>query len=143
MPLSIDPDSFVWVSLATDKAKPEAARPAFKCKFLTVRENLRARALYEDAIKLGETDDAGYVGKILDGILIGVGAWRNLPGEFSRDALQDVLSFQELTELFWLTITETRAVAAELFRSASAPPPASVDSVPTVAAASAPTNPAN
>jgi hypothetical protein len=78
MPLSIDPEATVWTSLITDRAKPEASRPAFECKFLSVRENQQVRRIYDQAVADVAGDDDAYAAKLLDAIMVGVIGWRNI-----------------------------------------------------------------
>lgn len=147
MPLSIDPSASLWLSLATDRDKPEATRPAFRCQFLTVRQRLQMDRLYAEAVAGLESEGPGggsiaYANDIAQALAIAVIDWRNLRTPFSEDAFHDVLTFEEMAELFWLCINESSAKARELFRCASASRSATEASARNAGAENAMTSPA-
>jgi hypothetical protein len=137
MPLSIDPEETVVVVLDSDKAKPEATRPGFRFKFLSVREFRRVRSIVEDAERLdeaGKRDEAQ--DKLVEAVAVG---WRgavNLPAVTSAESLIDALTPSELWELASYSAEVTLGELGRR-RSESPPPTPPVASPETAAGDSA------
>lgn len=97
MPIALEPDERRVVWLATDAEKPIESRPVFVCAAPSRRKMIeygRIRKLYAET-----TDDGSFFELILDAILLGVTGWKNIPVEFGREAMIDLLTEGELIEL--------------------------------------------
>jgi hypothetical protein len=103
VPLSTDPDDLIPFSLTLDEQRPEATRPVFLLRFLSVRQLLKARRLYDEFV--AETDGDRENAKLNELLALGVGGWRNIPADFDAakpgEALdaKDVLTAGEKAEL--------------------------------------------
>lgn len=141
MPISLDPQATVDVSLESDAGKPPDARPTFLCRFLTVKAHLRVGKLLRDAAGAGEADKAN--GLLTEALSLCVAGWRNMGGhgDYSPDKLDEVLTVSEKWEL--AAAASTAPTLSEQDRKGSASPSeaGTVDSA-TVPTASAPPEPA-
>jgi hypothetical protein len=131
MPLALDPEQTVPISLEVDKAKPDATRPAFLCRFLTKRKMTRVLDLLKQA---QATDDYDAAHKVIDEALnVGIVGWRNIaadgkPIPFAPDAYDEVLTGTEKFELAQKQISETRLAEHERKNSSSPAPTAQAGS---------------
>lgn len=104
MPRSLDPSSRLTLVLSCDVDKPRAEQPRIYARTLTVnqqRQLLRAMQDMQEASAERKIDAA------LDAAMICLTGWENMvspdSGEaipFSREAIGDVLSLDELGEVF-------------------------------------------
>jgi len=90
MPLALDPNSSVWLSVESDMSKPESERPAFQVRILSMRQQLD---LQEEIKRKDEvcTQLAKYV--------IG---WRNMGRDFipgDAEQFMDIFDRDEAAEL--------------------------------------------
>jgi hypothetical protein len=99
MPVALEPDREFWVSLESDKDRPDDVRPAFCCRAQSMRGQLR---ISETIDKLKDSPSTaalfGTLSEALSGVVTG---WRNMPVEYSPDAWLDVLQAAEAIELLY------------------------------------------
>lgn len=102
MPRSLDPSSRLTMVLACDVDKPKETQPRIFARTLTLNQNRKLIAAMERmrADSAGDKIDAG-----LDAAEICLTGWENMIGSdgkeipFGREAIGDVLSIEELTEV--------------------------------------------
>jgi hypothetical protein len=105
MPLFLEPDQRFSVSLECDRDKPAETRPTFFAKSQTMRNQRKVGevldSIYADpAPDIDEMFTAAC--DMLATVLVG---WKNMGGiEYSREALEDVLTFTEARELLRLVM---------------------------------------
>ena len=142
MPLSTDPDDLIPFSLTLDEQRPEARRPVFLLRFLTVKQLLKVKRLYDDV--LAEADDEKSSALLTEILNIGVAGWRNLPIEFPDTdpggALDEVLTAGEKAELARAVGIKPRLTEHDRKNSGSRSSSSTESSVP-AAPTSAETNP--
>ncbi len=97
MPVFLEPGQSFAVVLNCDKDKPAATRPEFFVKSQSMR-GMRKIAAFLDRDKSGETFDE-IVDKTLSQLMEHVVGWRNIDKPFSRESLEDVLTYNEASEL--------------------------------------------
>lgn len=139
MPVATDPNEIRWHSLAFDKKFPEETRPAFKLTGgFTRRVRLRFNQLLDE---FGSAkDDEAAMAIAFKSIELGVSGWKNLPGEYSIQALEEVLSDGEIMELAW-GWPEAWRVTGDDSKNLSSPLQSEAEqSVPNAVAGNAPTN---
>ena len=102
MPKSLDPSSRLTLVLACDAEKPEATQPRIFAKTLTLNQQRKMMTAMEglQSGSAGEKIDAA-----LDAAMLCLTGWENMKdmesGElipFSREAIADVLSLEEIVE---------------------------------------------
>ncbi len=137
MPLALEPDQTIEISLKIDETKPPETRPAFIVRFMSSRDRRRVREQI-DAAMAADNDEAAEQA-IRTALQIGLTSWLRLktPGgdniPYDPDRLPDLLTDLEMWELVGLLLEKTRL--AELDRKNSGSPSAAVPaaSVQTVA----------
>ena len=124
MPIGISPDQTYPVYLRTDCDKPEAERPAFLFRYLTVR---KAREVDDLMRRISEVVDRKDEGRLdmLDGLAaqvmaISLAGWRNIRAPYSLEALDDVVTWGEKWELIFAFRGAGQLAEADLKKSASA-----------------------
>ena len=95
MPISLDPNGYVWTWLERDKDIPHDKRPAFKTRAFSMRDEDEWREKY-DALLL-RTDLKR--GEVVDLLLTRVTDWRHFPEPLSADTVMKYLSAVELWEM--------------------------------------------
>lgn len=113
MPRSLDPNSKLTFVLACDADKPKETQPRIFARTLTLNQQ---RKLMSAMTRLQTGDDANTkIDAGLDAAEVCLVGWENMTdphtGEaiaFSRDAIGDVLSIDELVEVFEAVIGFTR-----------------------------------
>ena len=106
MPLKLEPGQTFDVYLKTDAEKPPETRPTFMVNVVSVRDSRNIANAIEQLTDLNnlDTTDQFYDG-LLDLAEKHVAGWRNMGQEFSREALQDLLTYLELRELLnWIQL---------------------------------------
>ena len=116
MPRSLDPSSRLTMVLACDVDKPRETQPRIFARTLTLNQqrNLMAAMSRMQTASAGEKIDAA-----LDAAELCLTGWENMTGQngeaiqFSRDAIGDVLSMEELAEVFSAVSGAGKASASE------------------------------
>lgn len=103
MPRSLDPSSRITIVLAGDADKLRETQPRIFARTLTINQQRKLMA----AMGRMKTDPEYKIDAALDAAEICLVGWENMTDpatgsqiEFSRDAIGDVLSFEELCEVF-------------------------------------------
>lgn len=95
MPLSFDPECYVWTWLDKDAESPHESRPVFKTKPFTIRGENQYFADYTDLIRKENLTRAD----VVSFLLTRVSDWKNFPEPFSAEAIENQLSSQELWQM--------------------------------------------
>lgn len=102
MPVFLEPDQKFPIVLASDKDKPIELRPTFFAKSQSMRGQRRIAAVLDRLTEDKEVtasqlfDD---VVEALGNVLVG---WQNMGRPYTKEALEDVLSYTEARELLRL-----------------------------------------
>lgn len=151
MPLILDPDFVVEVTLPTDAARPKERRPVFLCRPLTSRQAINRRRLHKASYEAYRAENEAEGDKLrLEALGLSLVDWRNFidgngsPIAFDLQRLPDLLTEKELFSLCELAASEVEAKEADFFRSASPSPSPAAGSAPTAEAAGVtPSKPGN
>jgi hypothetical protein len=145
MPLGLDPDATINVSLKSDMQKPEDVRPAFAVRFPTPRRVRAMTAILKEIEMLPKSGAENWseiaLAKMREVFQLSVTGWSNMIEDgvfipFSIDALTDTLSFKEQWELSQDCLYEPRVREADFFNSGSQPALAAGESAKNAEAAS-------
>lgn len=133
MPIACDPEMTVWISLRTDEAKPEATRPAWRCRYPSERQRQRILSAIEAATGLhGDAAASVELAAICQVCIVDC---RNVVDEAGQPVgwpgALGVLTFRELVELAYAQIGATAVAEADLKKSASGSSSASASSATT------------
>lgn len=115
MPIALEPNQSFDVVLPSDKDKPAESRPTFIARTQSMRGQRQTLKAIDDSVDTKNEDlTHELMFKIvldeLERVLVG---WRNMgERDFSRDALEDVLSFREARELLMM-VAHNQAVQPE------------------------------
>ena len=116
MPRSLDPASRLTMVLACDVDKPRETQPRIFARTLTLNQQRKLMA----AMGRMQTASAGEkIDAALDAAELCLTGWENMTGQngeaiqFSRDAIGDVLSMEELAEVFSAVSGAGKASASE------------------------------
>lgn len=97
MPKSLEPNSRLVFVLACDADKPKETQPRIFGKSLTISGQRKLMGLLS---KMQSGDRDAMIDAALDAAELCLTGWENMNGiEFSRDAIEQVLSLEELTEI--------------------------------------------
>ena len=116
MPLALDPESSVWVSLRSDEEKPDDIRPEFRVKVQAMRGQL-ALMEFVDSLKAVDTQ-ADLCQRLTAKLSELVVETRNMGGL----PLEDVLTDTEAIELIYAIRDAGRVSANQKKKSESQPP---------------------
>lgn len=94
---AIDPEQVFELSLKDDELKPADIRPTFICRFLPYRKWLTFEKIIVDAAK--ESDAEKKWELWIKAATMVITNWKNVPVEYSPEALADVLTPYEIMEL--------------------------------------------
>ena len=124
MPRSLDPSSKLTMVLACDVDK--TPQPKIFAKTPTLNQQRKLVALLESlrSGKVAESMDA-----LLDAAAECFTGWEHIPFEFSRDAIGDVLTMDELVEAFSFIATASMSTVEDKKKSESQPSCDAVNSV--------------
>ena len=131
--IACDPKATFWLSLRGDSDMPEDKRPAFQCRFLSVRKAHQLSAARDSVVGKSYRDAEPILLGALRAVVID---GRNLvdedgqPMAFSADALA-ALTFDEIIELVHRIPLESEASEIDLKKSASPAPSQPESSAPT------------
>jgi len=125
MPKSLEPNSRITMVLACDVDKPVETQPQIFARTLTLnqqRKMMRAMRAMKDSGR----DPDKMIDAALDAAEICLTGWKNMidpdSGEsiaFSREAIGDVLSLEEMTEVFDAVIESGKASPGDQKKSES------------------------
>ena len=116
MPKSLDPSSRLTMVLACDLDKPRETQPRIFARTLTLNQQRKLMAAMD---RMRNTAD-GKIDAALDAAEVCLSGWENMidpaTGQaivFSRESIGDVLSIDELAEVFGAVMTAGSASASE------------------------------
>lgn len=115
MPRSLDPNSRITMVLACDVDKPRESQPRIFAKTPTLNQQRKLIALV-DSFKDGG-NFADKIDAILDTAASMLTGWENIPLEFSRDTIGDVLSLEEIVEVLSYLISASQPTADDKKKS--------------------------
>lgn len=98
MPILLEPGQTFPIWLESDKDKPEATRPTFEAKAQSMRGQRKVLEVVDMLFKPGVTVDEVF-DSARDCLASCLAGWRNMPEAFSVDAIEDLLTFEEIREL--------------------------------------------
>jgi len=116
MPRSLDPSSRLTMVLACDVDKPRETQPRIFARTLTLNQQRKLMAAMS-RMQTASADEK--IEAALDAAEICLTGWENMTGQngesikFSRDAIGDVLSMEELAEVFAAVSSSGRASVSE------------------------------
>lgn len=111
MPICLEPGVELTVSLASDEHKPLESRPVFVVKAQSARQTRRLGSLLDQLAEKANCESLHDEAITeLQNVVVG---WRNIPVEFSKDAMWDVLHIQEVIEILRRTLWTSRVDADE------------------------------
>lgn len=112
MPRSLDPNSKLTMVLACDVDK--TPQPKIFAKSPTLNQQRKLVSL------LSSLDSGGLVEKfdaILDAAAVCLTGWENIPVEFSRESIGDVLSLEEIVEVLSFLVSSSTATVDDKKKS--------------------------
>jgi hypothetical protein len=122
MPKSLDPNSKLTFVLACDVDKPIETQPRIFARVLTINQQRKLVASMQSMRSDGDT--AATFEAALDAAEICLVGWQNMidpatgePIPFSRDTIGDVLTVDELVEVFDAVIGSTKPSAGDQKKS--------------------------
>jgi hypothetical protein len=116
MPRSLDPNSKLTLVLACDVDR--TPQPKIFAKPTTLNQQRKIIGLLESLQTGGLAEKFDAITDAAAGSLIG---WENIPVEFSRDTIGDVLSLEELCEVLMFLVGGASATADDKKKSESQP----------------------
>lgn len=124
MPRSLDPSSRLTLVLACDVDKPREQQPRFYARCLTLNQQRQLLTTVE--AMQAATSPTAKMDAALDAAALCIVGWENMtdpatgqPLTFSREAIGDVLSMQELAEVFDAVTTASTTTADDKKKSES------------------------
>lgn len=124
MPRSLDPSSRLTMVLACDVDKPRETQPRIFARTLTLNQQRKLMAAMS-RMQTASADEK--IDAALDAAELCLTGWENMTGQngeaikFSRDAIGDVLSMEELAEVFSAVSSSGKASVSEKKESESPP----------------------
>jgi len=117
MPLALDPFETFEISLLSDKDKPEADRPMFRFRYLSLRE-WRKNAPLSEISDVEEISSPKAVGEVLIAIRENLLDWRvndpsGQPIPYNTEELDRILTLWEVWELFHLSRRQSKLSVTE------------------------------
>lgn len=132
MPKSLDTSDRIVFVLASDADKPKDVQPRLVGQVLTLG---RQRKLMAAIRKMESAKDAeSQVEAALDAVEVCLSGWENFGREFSREALEDMLTIGEIKEIIDAIVSTFTANEADLKKSESPRPSAAASFANHVAA---------
>jgi len=124
MPRSLDPSSRLTMVLACDVDKPKETQPRIFARTLTLNQQRKLMAAMDSMKRAEKADDK--IGAALDAAEVSLIGWENMidpqTGEsiaFTRDNIGEVLSLDELIEVFGAVTSMTTPSADDKKKSES------------------------
>ena len=126
MPKSLDTTDRIVFVLASDADKPKDVQPRLIGQVLTLG---RQRKLMTAVKQMQQAaDPEAKTNAALDAVVICLSGWENFGREFSREAIEDLLTIGEITEIINAIITTFTADGDDLKKSESPRPSAAANS---------------
>lgn len=114
MPRSLDPNSRLTMVLACDVDKPKESQPRIFAKSPTLNQQ---RKLVGLLATLKDNNPAEAMDAILDAAEMCMTGWENIPMEFSRESIGDVLSLEEIVEVISFLVNSSTATVDDKKKS--------------------------
>ena len=102
MPRSLDPNSKLTLVLACDTDKPSATQPRIFASAPTLNQQ---RKLVGLLTSLEQGSVAEKFDAIIDAEAVCLTGWENIPLEFSRESIGEVLNLEEIIEVFHFLVS--------------------------------------
>lgn len=114
MPRSLDPNARLVMVLACDVDKPQETQPRIFAKAPTLNQQ---RKLISTLSTLDSGNVLEQFDSIIDVAALLLTGWENIPVEFSRDTIGDVLNLEEIVEVLTFLVSSTQPTAADKKKS--------------------------
>ena len=118
MPRSLDPNARLTMVLACDVDKSKETQPRIFAKHPTLNQQRKLIGT------LSSIDSGSMLDKfdaIVDAAALLLTGWENIPVEFSRDTIGDVLSLEEIVEVLSFLVSSTQLTDDDKKKSESQP----------------------
>jgi len=102
MPVFLEPDQKFPIVLASDKDKPAETRPTFFAKSQSMRGQRRIAVVLDRLTEDKEATTDQLFDDAIEALATVLTGWHNMGQPYSKDALEDVLSYSEARELLRL-----------------------------------------
>ncbi|MFM7012442.1 MAG: hypothetical protein ACKO0Z_24465 [Betaproteobacteria bacterium] len=112
MPRSLDPNARLTIVLACDVDK--VPQPKIYAKMPTLNQQRKLIGLMGS---MQGSDVTAKVDAIIDAAMTCLSGWENIPMEFNRDNIGEVLSLEELLEVFGFLVSATMPTADDKKKS--------------------------
>ena len=142
MPLPLDPNETFEAVLEHDLAKPETERPTFLFRYMSLRAFRETSWLADDDKRIAALSMIELLAALLDVIRSKLAGWRNMGIEFDPSRLDELITYREAWQLYFLARTGSRLSVPEKNSSGSGSPSSSEESAKAASPASAQTSPA-
>jgi len=126
MPKSLDTTDRIVFVLASDADKPKATQPRLIGQVLTLGRQKKLMAAVKQMQQ--DADPEAKTNAALDAVVICLSGWENFGREFSREAIEDLLTIGEITEIINAIIATFTADGDDLKKSESPQPSAAANS---------------
>lgn len=127
MPKSLDTTDRIVFVLASDADKPKATQPRLIGQVLTLGRQRKLMASIKRMQAAKDPDEQ--IDAALDAVEICLSGWENFGQEYSREALVDVLTLNEIREVIDSIVETFTADGDDLKKSESPQPSAAANSV--------------
>ena len=122
MPRSLDPSSRITMVLACDQDKPAETRPEIYAKSQTLgTQRMLVGMLNKFRSGITVNDYEAIADSILDAAAACLTGWKNIPTEFSRAGIAEVLSLEEIIEVITFLASASSPSPDDKKKSASQP----------------------
>jgi hypothetical protein len=118
MPKSLDRDDRIVFVLRSDADKPRDIQPRLIGSVLTLGKQ---KQLSKALASMKTADAEGKLNAAIDAVMVCLSGWENFGREFSLEALEDLLTINEINEIIDAIVTTFTASGDELKKSASPP----------------------
>ncbi len=98
MPISLEPGQTFAIWLDSDKDKPLSSRPVFDAKAQSMRQQRKVLEVIDIIFKEGVSIEDVF-DQTRDCLFDCLAGWRNVGCEFSKESIEDLLTFDECREL--------------------------------------------
>lgn len=102
MPVFLEPDQKFPIVLASDKDKPADSRPTFFAKSQSMRGQRRIAVVLDRLTEDKEVTTDQLFDDAVEALATVLTGWQNMGQPYSKEALEDVLSYSEARELLRL-----------------------------------------
>lgn len=126
MPKFLDTNDRIVFVLASDADKPKNVQPRLIGQVLTVNRQLKLMTAVKQMQQLADPEVK--TNAALDAVMSCLSGWENFGREFSREAVGDILTIGEITEIISVAIATFTADGDDLKKSESPRPSAAANS---------------